>query len=267
MGQISSSCATNRGRFKAELAATCALSPEGEVLAYLGHARDISPRQRTEALLSRRGQILESIVRADPLVNILESIVSAAENSNADIICSVLLLDASGQRLNIGAAQSLPTVYREAIDGLTIGPDVSSCGSSAYWGKAVHVEDVMTDPAWEPFCELATQAGLRACWSEPVKAADGKVLGTFAVYHRQPRSPDPDDLDFMVAMTGLVTLALERDRDERSLREKHRSLELLSLTATSANQSPSITEFAVHMRDRGYEAVRFRAGPMERVRY
>jgi GAF domain-containing protein len=37
--------------------------------------------------------------------------------------------------------------------------------------------------------ELALSHGLHACWSTPIKSADGKVIGTFGFYYRQPRQP------------------------------------------------------------------------------
>jgi GAF domain-containing protein len=50
-------------------------------------------------------------------------------------------------------------------------------------------EDIATDPHWADYKELALSHGLHACWSTPIKSADGKVIGTFGFYYRQPRQP------------------------------------------------------------------------------
>jgi PAS domain-containing protein len=102
---------------------------------------------------------------------------------------SILLLDASGKHLRHGAAPSLPSAYNEAIDGIEIGPAVGSCGTAAFVGHAIYVTDIERDPLWADFRALAIQHGLRACWSTPFFAPDSTVLGTLAVYYREPRAP------------------------------------------------------------------------------
>src|SRR5258705_13891909 len=102
---------------------------------------------------------------------------------------SIRLFAPDGVHLGHGAAPSLPASYTSAIDGLIIGPDVGSCGSAAYLGEPVVVSKIDTDARWVPFRELALSHDLRACWSTPIKSSERRVLGTPALYDREPREP------------------------------------------------------------------------------
>lgn len=152
----------------------------------------------------------------------LEDLLLAVEAElGEDILTSVLLLDPSGGRLMHGAAPRLPSAYNRAIHGIEVGPDVGSCGTAAYLGHPVYVVDIATDPLWKNFKDLAAEHGLCACWSTPIPGAAGEVVGTFAVYHRTPRGPTPDEVDAINLVSRVAALAIERFRAgglERELR-------------------------------------------------
>ncbi|MHC4142668.1 MAG: GAF domain-containing protein, partial [Planctomycetota bacterium] len=138
---------------------------------------------------------------------------------------SILLLDEEKERLRRhGAAPSLPDFYNEAVDGLEIGPGVGSCGTAAYTGGRVIVEDVMTHPHWAPFREVAQRAGLRACWSEPIVSSTNEVLGTFAMYYSEPRGPDQADLDIIRSAASLAGIAIEHTRAQAEIEATHQRL-------------------------------------------
>src|SRR5438034_1636378 len=151
-------------------------------------ARDISERKHDEALLEGQKRILELIIQGEPLGQVLTALCRTIEElAHGEMLASVLLLDADGVHLRHGAAPSLPESYNRAVDGLAIGPAVGSCGTAAYRRESVCVADIAGDPLWVQFAELALSHGLRACWSSPILSSGGEVLGTFAIYYRQPR--------------------------------------------------------------------------------
>jgi GAF domain-containing protein len=124
----------------------------------------------------------------------LSELLLAVEHSvESELLASVLLLSSDGRRLLHGAAPSLPEAYCDAIDGIAIGPNVGSCGTVAYLGHAIFVTDIETDPLWQDYRELALAHGLRACWSTPIHDAADRLIGTFAVYYREPRAPTGDE--------------------------------------------------------------------------
>ena len=131
--------------------------------------------------------------------------------------CSVLLLDEEGTHLRHGAAPSLPESYIRAIDGMEIGPSCGSCGTAAFTGQQVVVEDIASHPFWEEFRHLALPHGLRSCWSTPILTAGGQVLGTFAIYGLTAGCVF-DELPVVERASHLACLAIERKRTEQALR-------------------------------------------------
>jgi PAS domain S-box-containing protein len=183
-------------------------------------ARDITARKRDEALLEGQKRILERIIQGDPLAEVLTFLCRTIEDmAQGEMLASVLLLDADGIHLRHGAAPGLPEEYIKAIDGLAIGPGVGSCGSAAYQRAPVFVSDIATDPRWAPFAEFTLSHGLRACWSSPIFSSAAEVLGTFAMYYRQPREPTAHDLRVVDIVARTVAIAIERSRAEEALRQ------------------------------------------------
>ena len=139
----------------------------------------------------------------------------------------MLLLDADGMTLRSGAAPSLPPAYSQAIDGAKIGPGAGSCGTAAFRKQPVIVADIAKDPLWAEYRQLALPYGLRACWSTPIATQDGAILGTFAIYYREPRSPDAQHLQLITHATHLAGIAIEHDRAKLQLRaaeDRYRTL-------------------------------------------
>jgi GAF domain-containing protein len=175
---------------------------------------DAALSQRLKASLADADQAaLRQIEAGEPLSRILDGLLRAVEaECGPDTLTSILLMDPDGRRLLHGAAPSLPEAYNAAIHGIEIGQGVGSCGTAAYLGHPVYVTDIATDPLWANFKHLAAEHGLRACWSTPIQAEDRRVLGTFAVYHRTPRSPTVDELDAINLVLRSAAVAISRQR-------------------------------------------------------
>jgi PAS domain S-box-containing protein len=183
-------------------------------------ARDVSERKHDEALLVGQKQVLKLIIQGEPLPHILTFLCRTLEElAHGEMLASILLLDADGAHLRHGAAPSLPDSYNRAVDGLGIGPAVGSCGTAAFRREPVYVADIAVDPLWAPYAEVALSHGLRACCSSPILSSTGEVLGTFAMYYRQPRQPTARDLRAVDIVTRTVAIAIEQRRAEQALRE------------------------------------------------
>ncbi len=182
-------------------------------------------RAQNLSLLDDR--ILAMIMGQSPLAKTLDALCLEVEKGHQGMLCSVVLLDPDGETLRNGAAPSLPKEYSEAIDGVKIGPCAGSCGTALYRKKPVVVSDIANDPLWTGIRKLALKHELRACWSNPIPAQDGSMLGTFAIYYREPRTPEAEHLRLIAHATHLVALAIERDRDKTELRaaeDRYRTL-------------------------------------------
>ncbi len=183
----------------------------GHIIGASKIARDITARRREEGFLLGQKQVLELIARGAGLPDVLAALCRLIEEqSEGGTLASILLVD--GGRLWLGAAPNLPEAYNRAINGVEIGPAVGSCGTAAFRREAVYVTDIAADPLWDGFRDLALGHGLRACWSQPILASDGVVLGTLAMYYRTPRQPGPADLRVVDLITRTASIAIERAR-------------------------------------------------------
>lgn len=188
--------------------------------------RNSSVEDKRLQLLESERHLLSKIAAGVALSEVLDELLRAVEaGAEGEMLASILLLDRDGEHLLHGAAPSLPKAYNDAIHGAPIGPAIGSCGTAAFCGEPVFVTDIATDPLWIDYRDLALAHGLAACWSTPIKAADGRVLGTFAIYYREPRHPTRQDLDAIGLFTHTAALAIERHLSERLLRESEARLQ------------------------------------------
>ncbi len=175
-----------------------------------------------------RNHALELLANGAPLGEILAAVVKSVEAQDTRALCSILLMNPDGKSLNVGAAPSLPDFYQTAIDGLEIGPNVGSCGTTAYTGKRTIVENILTHPSWAPYKELAAGAGLGSCWSEPIRSSAGGVLGTFAVYHHEAYKPSEADIRLIERSAHLASIVIEKIQNARELQQSHDLLAKIS---------------------------------------
>ena len=200
------------------------VAPDGELTGIFVQGHDVTDHKVSEALRTAHNAILQMAIKDGPLEQTLEALIrTVEEQSTSGVLGSILLLD--GKNLRHGAAPSLPDAYNEAIDGIEIGPCVGSCGTAAFTAEPVFVGDIAHDPLWAEFKDLALGHDLRACWSIPILSGNGQVLGTFAMYHRQPREPVESDLALVNLITKTAAMVIERKRAEAALRELNETLE------------------------------------------
>ncbi len=189
-----------------------------EIFGLVGIARDITERKCADRLRDGQAQILEMIAMSATLEDVLDRLMHLVESQLTGIFGSVLLLDVDGQTLRHGAAPSLAAEYTKAIDGVQIGPTVGSCGTAVYHRKAVIVTDIMSDPLWKDYRHVAEPHGYRSCWSTPILAHDGAVLGVFAMYSTTVREPTPVETRLIDVTIRIAGIAIERKRAEDQIR-------------------------------------------------
>lgn len=164
--------------------------------------------RRLRELLSFREELVPGdLAKGEPLESVLDRYLLTVESTaESDTVTSILLLD--GTTLHHGAGPKLPPAYRDAINGSQIGPVAGSCGTAAFFGHPIYVSDIANDPLWANYRGLAEEHDFRACWSTPIRNSDDKLLGTFAVYHKRPRSPTDEELESIRAITESVARAI-----------------------------------------------------------
>jgi diguanylate cyclase (GGDEF)-like protein/PAS domain S-box-containing protein len=207
-------------------------SGEEEILAYDKNGNEIWISINAKAFRNRRGRlkymfalltditetkqlrslqqlIMGALADEIPIADIADRLCRRVEQIAPDVVSSLLHIDAGGLVHPLGGP-SLPEDYSAALEGIAIGPDIGSCGSAAFYGEPVLAIDIDTDPRWQPFKTRPLEVGLRACWSTPIKAKDGRVIGTFAFYFRESRPPSRWHQRIVDACVHLGAIAIER---------------------------------------------------------
>jgi formate hydrogenlyase transcriptional activator len=167
---------------------------------------------------------LKMILIGAPLNEVLTTVIRLIEARSVGMTCSIFLLDDDGLHLHYAAAPNLPEAYLAGTDGACIGPNSGSCGTAAYSRQPVFVSDILSDPKWADYREIARQSGLRAAWSSPIMSNDNTVLGTFCMYYREVRSPGPDEVQLIDYASRIAGIAIERDRSQSALQQSYREL-------------------------------------------
>src|SRR6476646_1764124 len=204
----------------------------GDLLGGVIVCRDITQIKEEEFFRAEQSRVLEMIAADAPLSEVLTSLVILMEGQAEGLRCSILLLNRDGKHVRHGAAPNLPEAYVKAVDGSPIGPCNGSCGTAMFTRKPVIVTNVMTDPLWRDYRELAKICGLRACWSTPILSPQGEVLGSFAMYRQETRGPQPEETRLTQIATHIAGIAIDRQRQQEVLRERDARI---SVAAESAD--------------------------------
>ena len=220
------------GEYRLFLARGVPIIEHNELREWIGVCNDIHDRKQAETLLDGQRRVLEMIARGEPLKLTLNALARLIEN-HSDALCSVFVSTESGTVLRNLAAPSLPIEYSMRAATIAVREGMCSCGTAAARRETVIVEDIETSTLWREHKDFALSHGLRACWSMPI-LGDSEVLGTFAMYYAEKRSPRDDEMQLLRVATNLAGIAIERERNETALlsslsREARVAAELASI--------------------------------------
>ncbi|HEY9711243.1 MAG TPA: PAS domain S-box protein, partial [Oculatellaceae cyanobacterium] len=120
---------------------------KGKISGTMAVIADITERKRNQVLLAAQTRILEMIATGAALREVLNVLVGLIEEQSDEGICSLLLLDKTGTKLDECVAPTLPESYKDVVrEGVAIGPCACSCGTAAYRREPVIVLDIANDP-------------------------------------------------------------------------------------------------------------------------
>ena len=200
--------------------ATPSFDNDRKIVKWFGTNTDIEDRKRAECLLAGENLVLEMTAKGDSLESILEALCRVVEQTASGCLCSVILIDPGGSKIQQAVAPSLPSNYNDRFPGCPVDREGEPCTEAARRKTQVIVRDIAADARWDTYGWRmdALTHGLRACWSTTILASNGLVLGAFAIYWREPRSPSEQDQKTIEQITHLAAVAIERKRNEAALR-------------------------------------------------
>jgi diguanylate cyclase (GGDEF)-like protein/PAS domain S-box-containing protein len=183
------------------------------------NAREAVRIEETTAadLQQDQADLLEAVVRGQPLPDTLDAVARLAERSLPGAFAAVHLVDESGGWLDFAAGPGMPPQMRDAGSRLAVGSTGGLCGSAAVRGALV-VAEVPEDPRSSPFRALAEKMGIRSAWCQPLRDRNGGVLGVLSCYVPRSGGPSPAELRWLELVAGLATVAVERNAVDRALR-------------------------------------------------
>ena len=242
----------------------------GNVNGYVAHVVDITESKRIEDELGRRNERLALLWEAaavllstdEPREMLHRLFGSIGPHLGLDTYVNYML-SAAGDALVLESCGGVPQDSLPLLQNLTLGEQV--CGMVARERRPRTLEHVQQSD--DPSASAVRGLGLRMYVCNPLVAGD-RLLGTLSFGSRQRDCLESDELDFLRTVSHYVTLAYERLRLTRELREADRRKdEFLSVLAHELrnplapvrnglqllkmpNADPQVTRKAIDMMER-----------------
>ncbi|WP_052700420.1 EAL domain-containing protein [Methylocucumis oryzae] len=179
--------------------------------------QEINERKKIIQRRNDHNQVLQSIVSSTSLSNVLSAIVRIVEANYPDSLCSILILDETGECFSQIIAPSMPEAYISSTPNTKVGMNAGSCHTAAFIGERIIAEDITKHSEWQNYLMVAELAHVQSCVSEPILSSKGKVLGSFSIYHRTPYYPNAVLLEEIKEYTQLVSIAIEKKLSEEQI--------------------------------------------------
>ncbi len=193
---------------------------KGSIVSWYGANTDIDDAKRAEALLAGEKQLLEMVARGRPMPEILDAVCKFVESTASGCYCSVVLVDPTGSRLEHGAAPSLPPGFISAIIGRPVNVDAGPCAMASFLNEQIIAPDLRVETRWSAheWSSMALAHGLQACWSTPINSSTGEVLGAFAIYYDEPRTPTAQQRRLIEQLMHIASIAVETAQSDATLK-------------------------------------------------
>lgn len=195
---------------------------------------------RSKAIRLLQDDVLEAVAAGESLDRIGVVFCRHVQRLTPEVICAILTID-DRSRLRPLAYVGLPEEFRRYLDGLPVGANAGSCEAAACLDGPTEVLDIDIDPQWRLYKDLLVAAGLRACWSSPIKGRDSRVVGALVFYYRAPRPPNKVERCIVEVTARLCAIAIEQEEVWRRLQlASHRFHIILN------NMSQGVSFFSAH---------------------
>jgi PAS domain S-box-containing protein len=172
-----------------------------------------------ESILRGERRILELIATGSRLQDVLIALCRLIDEPPG-LKSAVYLLDRQARNLVFSAGPDIPEGWIQATQSFPATPETTACGAAISCRGPVIVEDVQNSRFFDSERRSAAHAsGITGAWSTPFFSADGHVLGTFALVSAGSWRALENQRRRVDRAAYLASIAVERDRNERDLRE------------------------------------------------
>jgi len=181
-------------------------------------AHRVRESELTERVARAEREVFAQLTANVPLSEALASVTHFIEWVGIGTVAAISVLAEDGGRFAMVVAPRMAAPLRAELEHFSIDIPNGSCAAAVCLGRQVLVADVTKDPFWERPRAAVVAAGLNASWSTPIKATDGRVLGSLGVYHTAAGLPGQRELRIMAHAAQIAGIAIERRRAEAALR-------------------------------------------------
>lgn len=200
------------------------------------HANQDRLMQRDKSI-SHQNTVLNMIVHHAELGDVLYTLACLAESHLPGTRCAIMLANADGTELHLATAPTLDQASRTALQRIDAAGTRGACNLAVAEGELVYRDDVESCAHSVELAGALHRAGLSGCWAQPIYNIDGKLLGTFACYLAQPRTPEYEDVAMMESYATLTAVAIERSENLGMMKVQDAALNATSsaIIITDAN--------------------------------
>lgn len=222
--------------------------------AYIGEA-SVKTRQ-LEMLVDLERKVLEhNAIFTHALKDTIDLMLAGLEQIMPGTKGSVLLLDHETNAIAGLSAPNLPPAYCATIEGLKIGPSVGSCGTAMFTRQVVIVEDIATSPLWAHYKDAALSHNLRACWSVPLLGVGNRVIGSFAIYYSEPKSPTGEEMEIVGRIARIVRIIIDNKLAEEKIHWSNTRYDLITSATNDMIWDWDLEKNTVYRNRKGLEKV------------
>ncbi|MGI2327735.1 EAL domain-containing protein [Planococcus sp. YIM B11945] len=188
--------------------------PETDLQLTLMLQRDITDRKRSDALIKLQQETYDGIEKGYMLSALLQKACNTAESFFQDgTKCTIMLVD-EDNRFRIGAGNSMPKEYRDAVDGMLAEEQMGTCGAAFHKKELVVVENMKTHFLWRNLHDLVDEFNLISSWSMPILSAAETPIGTFGIYFSEANKPHKKDLNFLQQIASIVAVTIKYSQQQ-----------------------------------------------------
>ena len=198
--------------------------------------RAVTPSPRAKRGQSREAErlkaqnaVLEMIARGAALPDVLNALARLIEDQCPTCASMMLLADESSSNVlrAVAFGPNMPEALAREMSVVPIEATGVVCGAAAFLRQQVMVADFAVDQRFATHCRAAVSHGFRSCISTTVISRNKGILGTFALYFKEPNEPQDPVRELIDAAISLAAVAIDHWRNEQKMLRANASLLLL----------------------------------------